>query len=66
MSSVTHERLDYVARQQSARTNRRAVLQGLLRRAAVMLIGAAIMVSVVAAIIGLKSFVILSRMPAFH
>lgn len=63
MSTVTHERLDYVIRHQRARNDRRVFLRTFVRRAAVLLIGAAVMMSTVAVVVGLKAFIFLTRLP---
>jgi hypothetical protein len=63
MSTVTHERLDYVIRHQRARNDQRVVVRTFVRRAAALLIGAAVMISTVAAVVGVKAAIFLTRLP---
>jgi hypothetical protein len=66
MSVITHERLHAAHRLQGPNARQRATIRIALKRAAVILLGGAIMLATVTAIIGLKSFFILSRLPLVH
>ena len=63
MSVVAHERLHAAGQPQGLSVRQRAAIRAALKRAAVMMIGFAIMIAVVVATIGLKSYLILSRLP---
>ncbi len=66
MSVVTHERLHAASRPQGLSARQRAAIHTALKRAAVVIVGFAIMIAVVVATIGLKSYFILSRLPLLN
>jgi hypothetical protein len=66
MSAITHDRLHAGYRPQHRFKLRRAALRRIIRGAIVTAVGFVIMIASAAAIIGLKSFFILSRMPNLH